>query len=117
MKPGGGPRFWPSRWTGSIGFFAALHAGLVCFCTIRLGEAFSITPMRFLCGRATYGNAPYLYAQQPNAINLHQLDLHAIRLPDTYQIDHIDWCFRVDALDGMDYRFPTMKRHFHRVLP
>jgi hypothetical protein len=24
-----------------------------------------------------------LYAQQPNAINLHQLELHAIRLPDT----------------------------------
>ena len=29
------------------------------------------------------GNAPYLYAQQPNAINLRQLDLHAIRLLDT----------------------------------
>jgi hypothetical protein len=58
----------------------------------------------------------HLYAQQPNAINLHQLDLHAIR-PDTYQTDHIDWGFRVDALYGMDYRFPTMKRHFHRAPP
>jgi hypothetical protein len=58
------------------------------------------------------GNSPYLYAQQPNAINLHQLDLHAIRLPDTYQTDHIDWGFRVDALDGMDYRFPTMSAIF-----
>jgi hypothetical protein len=49
--------------------------------------------------------------QQPNAINLHQLDLHAVWLPDTYQTDHIDWGFRVDALYGKDYRFPTMKRH------
>jgi hypothetical protein len=40
-----------------------------------------------------------------------------IRLPDTYQTDHIDWGFRVDALYGMDYRFPTMKRHFHRAPP
>jgi len=38
---------------------------------------------------ALYGNAPYLYAQQPTAINLHQFDLHAIRLPDTYQTDRI----------------------------
>jgi hypothetical protein len=37
-------------------------------------------------------------------LNLHQLDLHAIRLPDTYQTDPIDWGFRVDALYGMDYR-------------
>jgi hypothetical protein len=59
----------------------------------------------------------YLYAQQPNAINLHQLDLHAIRLPDTCQTDHIDWGFRVDTLYGMDYRFPPMKRHFHRAPP
>ncbi len=51
-----------------------------------------------------YANAPYLYDQQPNSINLHQLDLHAIRLPDTYQKDHIDWGFRVDALYGQDYR-------------
>jgi hypothetical protein len=33
------------------------------------------------------------------------------------QTDHIDWGFRVDALYGMDYRFPTMKRHFHRAPP
>ena len=57
------------------------------------------------------------YAQQPNAINPHQLDLPAIRLPDTYQTDHIDRGFRVDELYGMDYRFPTMKRHFHRAPP
>jgi hypothetical protein len=63
-------------------------------------------------GAGTYGNAPYLYDQQPNSINLHQLDLHAIRLPDTYQKDHIDWGFRVDALYGQDYRFTTMKGLF-----
>jgi hypothetical protein len=38
-------------------------------------------------------------------------------LPDTYQTDHIDPGFRVDAPYGMDYRFPTMKRHFHRAPP
>jgi Putative beta-barrel porin-2, OmpL-like. bbp2 len=58
-------------------------------------------------GGALYGNAPYLHSQQPNAINLHQLDLHAIRLPDTY---------RVDALCGMDYRFTTMKGLFSNQL-
>jgi hypothetical protein len=66
---------------------------------------------------ASYGNAPYVYDSMPNSINLHRLDLHAIRLPDTYQTDHIDWGFRIDALYGMDYRFPTMKRHFHRAPP
>ncbi len=63
-----------------------------------------------------YGNAPYLYDQQPNSVNLHQLDFHAIRLPDTYQTDHIDWGFRVDALYGMDYRFTTMKGLFSNQL-
>src|SRR5260370_2289117 len=63
-------------------------------------------------GAGTYGNAPYLYDQQPNSINLHQLDLHAIRLPDTYQKDHIDWGFRVYALYGQAYRFTTMKGLF-----
>lgn len=57
----------------------------------------------------SYGNAPYLYDQMPNSINLHQADIHAIRLPDTFQKDHIDWGFRVDALYGQDYRFTTMK--------
>jgi hypothetical protein len=32
-------------------------------------------------GAAAYGNAPYLYDQIPNSINLHQLDLHAIGCP------------------------------------
>ncbi len=63
-----------------------------------------------------YGNAPYLYDQQPNSVNLHQLDLHAICLPDTYQKDHIDWGFRVDALYGQDYRFTTMKGLFSEQL-
>jgi len=67
-------------------------------------------------GAGVYGNAPYLYAQEPNAINLHQADLHAIRLPDTFQTDHIDWGFRVDALYGMDYRFTTMKGLFSNQL-
>lgn len=63
-----------------------------------------------------YGNAPYAYAQVPNSFQLHQLDLHAIRLPDTYQTDHIDWGFRVDTLYGMDYRFTTMKGLFSNQL-
>ena len=32
IKPGDGARFWPSRTTGSIGFFAPLPAGSACFC-------------------------------------------------------------------------------------
>jgi hypothetical protein len=67
-------------------------------------------------GLGSYGNAPYLYDQQPNSINLHQFDLHAIRLPDTYQTDHIDWGFRVDALYGQDYRYTTMKGLFSNQL-
>jgi hypothetical protein len=65
---------------------------------------------------AQYANAPYLYDQIPNSVNLHQLDLHAIRLPDTYQKDHIDWGFRVDAMYGQDYRFTTMKGLFSNQL-
>ncbi len=67
-------------------------------------------------GNNMYGNAPYLYDQVPNSLNLHQFDFHAIRLPDTYQTDHIDWGFRVDALYGQDYRFTTMKGLFSNQL-
>ena len=67
-------------------------------------------------GAASYGNAPYLYDQMPNSVNLHQLDLHAIRLPDTYQTDHIDWGFRIDTMYGQDYRFTTMKGLFSNQL-
>jgi hypothetical protein len=65
---------------------------------------------------ALYGNAPYLYAQVPGTLQLHQADIHAIRLPDTYQTDHIDWGFRIDALYGQDYRFTTMKGLFSNQL-
>src|SRR5258708_7930374 len=67
-------------------------------------------------GAGIYGNAPYVYSQVPNSIQVHQLDLHAIRLPDTYQTDHIDWGFRIDTLYGMDYRFTTMKGLFSNQL-
>jgi hypothetical protein len=67
-------------------------------------------------GAGIYGNAPYLYAQVPTSLQVHQLDLHAIRLPDTYQTDHIDWGFRVDTLYGQDYRFTTMKGLFSNQL-
>jgi len=63
-----------------------------------------------------FGNAPYLYDQVPNSFNLHQADFHAIRLPDTYQKDHIDWGFRVDAMYGQDYRYTTMKGLFSNQL-
>jgi len=54
-------------------------------------------------GGALYGNAPYLYGSVPNSIQLHQADLHAIRLPD-------------NALYGQDYRFTTMKGLFSNQL-
>ncbi|HZQ01482.1 MAG TPA: outer membrane beta-barrel protein [Reyranella sp.] len=67
-------------------------------------------------GAGSYGNAPYLYDQQPNAFNLHQADIHAMRLPDTFQTDHVDWGFRVDAMYGQDYRYTTMKGLFSQQL-
>ena len=67
-------------------------------------------------GAGIYGNAPYLYSQVPNTLQLHQADIHAIRLPDTYQTDHIDWGFRIDALYGQDYRFTSMKGLFSNQL-
>jgi hypothetical protein len=60
---------------------------------------------------ALSGNAPYLYAQQPNAIDLHQLDLHAIRP------GHLSDRSHRPGLSCRCYRFPTMKRHFHRAPP
>ncbi len=67
-------------------------------------------------GGGNYSNAPYLYDQIPNSINLHQADIHVSRQPDTYQTDHIDWGFRVDALYGQDYRYTTMKGLFSNQL-
>jgi hypothetical protein len=50
-------------------------------------------------------NAPIGYAYTPNIIQLDQAVLYIERVPDTVQMDHIDWGFRISALYGENYRY------------
>jgi hypothetical protein len=53
------------------------------------------------------GNAPSAYIYTPNTFQLDQAVVYVERLPDTVQLDHIDWGFRFSALYGVDYRYTT----------
>src|ERR1700722_19906842 len=53
------------------------------------------------------GNAPAAYDYTPNTFQLDQAVVYVERLPDTVQLDHIDWGFRFSALYGVDYRYTT----------
>ncbi len=53
------------------------------------------------------GNAPAAYDYTPNTVQLDQAVVYIERLPDTVQLDHIDWGFRFSALYGEDYRYTT----------
>src|SRR5262249_9749549 len=53
------------------------------------------------------GNFPLIYDLRPNRMELNQIVLYLERLPDTNQMDHIDWGFRISTLYGLDYRFTT----------
>jgi hypothetical protein len=53
------------------------------------------------------GNAPAAYDYTPNTFQLDQAVIYVERLPDTVQLDHIDWGFRFSALYGVDYRYTT----------
>jgi hypothetical protein len=58
------------------------------------------------------GNFPLVYDIRPNRMELNQLVLYIERLPDTNQMDHIDWGFRVAFLYGFDYRFTISRGWF-----
>lgn len=61
-------------------------------------------------------NFPLSYQIVPNQIELEQLVLRVERTPDTVQIDHIDWGFRLSNIYGMDYRFTTAQGYFSSQL-
>jgi hypothetical protein len=58
------------------------------------------------------GNFPLVYDIRPNRMELNQIVLYLERLPDTNQMDHIDWGFRVSFLYGLDYRFTISRGWF-----
>ena len=49
-------------------------------------------------------NLPMGYDIVPNRIELDQFVLRLERQPDTVQVDHLDWGFRLTNLFGIDYR-------------
>ena len=53
------------------------------------------------------GNAPAAYGFTPNIVQLDQAVLYVERIPDTVQMDHIDWGFRVSGIYGENYRYTT----------
>jgi hypothetical protein len=53
------------------------------------------------------GNVPAGYDYTPNTVQLDQAVVYIERLPDTVQLDHIDWGFRFSALYGENYRYTT----------
>jgi Putative beta-barrel porin-2, OmpL-like. bbp2 len=53
------------------------------------------------------GNAPAAYAFTPNIAQLDQAVVYVERIPDTVQMDHIDWGFRISGLYGENYRYTT----------
>jgi len=58
------------------------------------------------------GNFPLIYDERPNRMELNQIVLYLERLPDTNQMDHIDWGFRISFLYGLDYRFTISRGLF-----
>jgi Putative beta-barrel porin-2, OmpL-like. bbp2 len=58
------------------------------------------------------GNFPLIYDLRPNRMEFNQVVLYLERLPDTNQMDHIDWGFRVSFLYGLDYRFTISRGLF-----
>jgi hypothetical protein len=54
-----------------------------------------------------FANQPAAYAFTPNICQLDQNVLYVERVPDTVQMDHIDWGFRISGLYGETYRYTT----------
>ena len=61
-------------------------------------------------------NAPAAYYYNPNRVTPDQQVLYIERLPNTVQIDHVDWGFRIAQLYGQDYRYTTAKGIFSQQL-
>lgn len=61
-------------------------------------------------------NYPLTYSIVPNRIELEQSVLRIERLPDTVQVENIDWGFRFSNIYGMDYRFTTSQGYFSSQL-
>ena len=53
------------------------------------------------------GNFPAAYAFTPNIVQLDQAVVYVERVPDTVQMDHIDWGFRISGIYGETYRYTT----------
>lgn len=53
------------------------------------------------------GNVPMAYMYTPNTFEFDQAVLYLERLPDTVQIDHVDWGFRLSGIYGENYRYTT----------
>jgi hypothetical protein len=67
--------------------------------------------------RGPNGNFPLIYDLRPNRFGQNQFVLYVERVPDEFQIDHIDWGFRVSAVYGLDYRFMISRGFFsHQLL-
>ena len=61
-------------------------------------------------------NAPMAYALVADHLELQEVVLRAERVPDTVQLGHIDWGFRVTNLYGIDYRYTTAAGVFSQQL-
>ncbi|HXW73077.1 MAG TPA: outer membrane beta-barrel protein [Methylocella sp.] len=53
------------------------------------------------------GNSPAAYMFTPNIVQLDQAVAYIERVPDTVQMDHIDWGFRISAMYGSDTRYTS----------
>jgi hypothetical protein len=58
---------------------------------------------------SVHSNAPEANDVYANRFEMNQIVLYAERLPDSVQLDHIDWGYHLTALYGTDYRFTTAK--------
>jgi hypothetical protein len=58
---------------------------------------------------SAHSNAPEANDVYANRFEMNQIVLYAERLPDSVQLDHIDWGYHLTALYGTDYRFTTAK--------
>jgi hypothetical protein len=65
---------------------------------------------------SSHTNAPEVYDQFPNSIQLDQFLIYVERLPDTVQTSHFDWGYHFTAVYGTDYRYFTAKGYFSQQL-
>src|SRR5579871_311073 len=61
-------------------------------------------------------NVPLSYNVTPNSVQLDQAILRFERVPDSVQIDRMDWGFRFTNLYGIDYRYTTAKGYLSEQL-